>query len=750
MIPAYITVIIGVLGLITVFILRRWVLSQESGSGKMMEAHSWIKSGARAFLKREFTTIIYFIVAILAVLLILSYMNIIAWQISLGFLVGAFSSLFMAWLGMETATDANVRTTQAAKTSPEKALSIAIRGGAVTGLSLMSIALIGIGILYILFADPALVVGFGFGASLAALFAQLGGGIYTKSADIGADLVGKVEAELEEDDPRNAAVIADLVGDNVGDCAGRASDLFESFSDNIITMMIVGAFLASIILPPNEVVYLIELALVLQAMGLIASIIGVLAISGKDPVKAIYRGFFLTGIILVIGFYIIIQLILPADLLTTLSDPTFGLRLWITTMLGMIGSLLTAIIVWYYTGPKNKPVKEIAGMAKGGPAIDILAGVFWGMESIFPEAIVVAAITILSFYIAAGEFYLGGLAGIKGLFGVATATLGLQTMAGIIQTSDTFGPIVDNADGIATLSGISDMVGTSLEKLDSVGNMTKALTKAYGMASALLTSLSILFALIADYIDTALEKNIIPQPDGKITFDYILSVANINILIPELLVGLILGIAIPYLFTSWAISGAVRGAFEMVNEVRKQFNENPAILKGEALPDYGRAVDIATKHALTEMILPTTLGLFIPILIGTIFDIWVLIAYLVGLKISSALLAVFQFNTGGQLDNAKKLIEIAGLKGTEAHKAAVVGDTFGDPLKDTSGPSLHILIKLSNIFSITMIPYFIWLTIQNNYVLRLEISLIILIAWLILTIIAKKLRPKIKLELEGK
>jgi len=735
-------ILIGIIGLLIVFWLRRWILSQDPGSGKMIEAHNWIKSGARAFLRREFITIIYFILAITVTLCLLSYINIIPWQIPVGFIVGAFSSLGMAWLGMETATDANVRTTQAARKDPEKALLIAIRGGAVTGLSLMAIALIGIGALYIIFRDPSLIVGFGFGASLAALFAQLGGGIYTKSADIGADLVGKIEAKLEEDDPRNAAVIADLVGDNVGDCAGRASDLFESFSDNIITMMIVGAFLASIVLPPEEIVYIIELALVLQAMGLISSIIGVFVISGKNPVKAIYKGFFTTGILLVISFYITIYFMLPQDLLVRLSDPSFGIRLWITTMLGMLGSLLTAIIVWYYTGPGNKPVKDIADKARGGAAVDILAGVAWGMESIFPEAVVVALITILSFYIAAGEFDLSGLAGIKGLFGIATATLGLQTMAGIIQTSDTFGPIVDNADGIATLSGISEEVGTSLEKLDSVGNMTKALTKAYGMASALLTSLSILFALIADYIDMALEKNLIPTPRDKITFDYILNVANINLLIPELLVGIILGIAIPYLFTAWAISGAVRGAFEMVNEVRRQFKENPAILNGEALPDYGRAVDIATKYALTEMIMPTTLGLFMPILIGTLFDIWVLVAYLIGLKISSALLAVFQFNTGGQLDNAKKLIEISGYKGTEIHAAAVVGDTFGDPLKDTSGPSLHILIKLSNIFSITMMPYFIWLSIQGDYIIRIEAALILIVVWILVAAVAKRIRPR--------
>ncbi|MHA1616607.1 MAG: sodium-translocating pyrophosphatase [Candidatus Njordarchaeales archaeon] len=744
--PAVYAVIIGIIGLVFVLWLRKWVLSQEAGTGKIHEVHSWIKSGARAFLEREFITISYFIIAIVVGLCIISYAGIIAWEIPIGFVIGSLSSLLMAWLGMETATDANVRTAQAARKSPDKALMIAIRGGAVTGLSLMSIAIIGIGILYLLFGDPALVVGFGFGASLAALFAQLGGGIYTKSADVGADLVGKVEKKLEEDDPRNAAVIADLVGDNVGDCAGRASDLFESFSDNIITMMIVGAFLASIMFPEYSII-IIDLALVLQAMGLIASIVGVLAIRGKEPIKAIYQGFFLTGILLVIGFYIILRIMIPPEVFALVGDPGLGTRLWIATMLGMLGSLLTAIIVWYYTGPTNKPVKNIAEMAKGGPAIDILSGLSWGMESVVPAAIVVAFITVAAFYLVAGEFNLSGLAGIKGLFGVAVATLGLQTMAGIIQTSDTFGPIVDNADGIATMGGISEEVGTSLEKLDSVGNMTKALTKAYGMVSALLTSLSILFALIADYIDTALELGIIPTPQGKITFEYILQIANVNMLIPELIAGLIMGIAVPYVFTAWAIGGAVRGAFEMVNEVRRQFRENPAILEGKALPDYRRAVDIATRYALSEMIMPTTLGLFTPILIGTLFNIWVLVAYLIGLKISSALLAMFQFNTGGQLDNAKKLIEIAGKKGTEEHAAAVVGDTFGDPLKDTSGPSLHILIKLSNIFSITMIPYFIWLERIGDLSLRMLLAIGIAIIWIIVAIIARYLRKRTQVSL---
>lgn len=744
------SIIAGILGLIVVFILRRWILNVPIEVEKTGEVAKWIKTGARAFLKREYTTILYFIIGIAIVLGILAYYEILAWPIMYGFIFGAILSLIMAWIGMETATDANVRTTNAGRKDAFLALKVAFRGGAVTGLSLVSLAILGISILYWITGNPSLVVGFGFGASLAALFAQLGGGIYTKSADIGADLVGKVEQRLEEDDPRNAAVIADQVGDNVGDCAGRASDLFESFSDNLISIMIIGAFIAGYAFATVEKVDIapfVVLPLVLQGIAIIATIIGVFALLGRDPTKSIYGTFLVTGIIIVVGFTVAIEFIL-GPIASQIGDPTFAHRLVIAAIIGLIGSLLTVLAVIYYTGHKFKPVKSIAEAAEGGPAIDILAGLSYGMESAFPEAIIIAITIAVSFFVAAGSLDITGLNGIKGIYGVALAGLGLLGVTGIIQTSDTFGPIVDNADGIATLAGIEDELGTSLETLDAVGNMTKALTKAYGMAAAILTAISMLFAYILEALDKGSALGVIGENIEAIAHDFheVLKLASINIVHPLVLVGVLIGATVPFLFSAWAIRGAQRGAFAMVNEVRRQFKENPAILEGNALPDYGRAVDIATRYALIEMIMPTLLGLFMPILIGVLvpgkISLWVLAGYLGSLNIVAAILAIFQFNAGGALDNAKKVVEIKGLKHTPVHEATVVGDTVGDPLKDTSGPSLHILIKLSNILGITLIPLFIALIKMNNYMYNVSIAVAIIILWIILGLFVSRARSK--------
>ncbi len=729
--------IVGIVGLIVVFFLRSWVKKQPVVCEKAKEVSSWIKSGARAFLRREFMTIMYFIIAIAIVLGALAFLHILEIHILIGFILGSILSLLMAYIGMETATDANVRTTEAARKDPLKAFMIAYRGGAVTGLSLVSLAVLGLSVLYIFFESPSLIVGFGFGASLSALFAQLGGGIFTKAADIGADLVGKVEKKLEEDDPRNAAVIADLVGDNVGDCAGRASDLFESFSDNLIAIMILGFFIAVYVYGISVEVALpfIILPLVLASMGIIASIVGVFVAKAKNPTKAVTVSYLVSGIIVVVSFYVAIELMLtPIEPL--FNDPLFSERIFLAAIFGLVGSLLTVFLVLYYTGYENKPVQDIADAAKGGAALDILSGVSLGMESAFPEAVIIGLVMIASFFIGAGTFSLEGLDPIKGLYGAAMGLLGLLSMTGIIQTSDTFGPIVDNADGIATMSGLGDKVGKSLETLDAVGNTTKALTKAYGMAAALLTGIAVLFAYIAEVIR---EKGLLEA--GNITFEKILEVMAVNIVNPLILFGLVIGAAVPFLFSAWAIKGATRGAFHVVEEVRAQFRENPAILEGKALPDYARSVDIATKVALVDMIMPTLIGVFMPIIMGVTFGVFILAAYLVALKIVSALLAIFQFNAGGALDNAKKLIEIKGLKGTDIHAATVIGDTFGDPLKDTAGPSLHILIKLSNILSITLIPLFIAV---ENYPLHMKLIVVItiIVTWIIIAIFTRYLRRK--------
>ena len=736
---------IGALGLVVVFLLRRWVLQQPVEHERAMEVSRWIKQGARAFLKREFMTVSYFIIAIGIILGILAIPKILEPHIAVGFVVGSAMSLLMAYMGMETATDANIRTTEAGRKDPLKAFLIGYRGGAVTGLALVSLSLLGLGILYIIFENPSYIVGFGFGASLAALFAQVGGGIYTKSADIGADLVGKVEKRIPEDDPRNAGVIADLVGDNVGDCAGRASDLFESFSDNLIAIMILGWFIGVEVFgnSPDAILAFIVYPLVLQAIGLLANIAGLFAARSKDPTKAVAISYVVSGILIAVGFYLAAHIILDPLEANLGGDPLLAERLYLAAMFGLLGSMSTVFLVLYYTGLHRGPVKGIVKHAEGGAALDILAGTSLGMESTFPEVVVIGLVMVAAFFIGAGTFDFSVKMAVMGLYGASMAVLGLLSMTGIIQTSDTFGPIVDNADGIATMAGLEEEVGTSLEVLDSVGNTTKALTKAYGMAAALLTGVSVLFAYVAE---------ILKFVHAKVeTFEAIMETLPVNILDPLVIFGLMLGAGVPFLFSAWTIKGAERGAFGVVKEVKRQFEDNPAILEGKAYPDYAKAVDIATKAALIDMIMPTLLGIFMVVILGISFGVIVLAAYLIALKIVSALLAVYQFNAGGALDNAKKLVEISGKKGTDLHAATVIGDTFGDPLKDTAGPSLHILIKLSNILAITLIPLFIGVAgLPENpeypglpFTTRVVFAGIILVVWLILAIIIKMMRRRV-------
>ena len=736
-------VCIGAIGLVIVFLLRRWVLQQPVEHEKAQEVSKWIKQGARAFMHREFQTVIYFIIAISAILGALAVKGILEYEIVIGFIVGSIMSLIMAYIGMETATDANVRTTEAGRKDPLKAFLLGYRGGAVTGLALVSLSILGLGILYMVFGKPSLIVGFGFGASLAALFAQVGGGIYTKSADIGADLVGKVEKRIPEDDPRNAGVIADLVGDNVGDCAGRASDLFESFSDNLIAIMILGYFIAVEVFGKahEAVIAFIVYPLVLQAIGLLANLAGLFVARAKDPTKAVAISYLVSGVLIAIGFYLAAHIIIN-PLEGIFGDTLLAERLYIAAMLGLLGSMSTVFLVLYYTGLNRGPVKEIVKHAEGGAALDVLAGTSLGMESTFPEVVVIGLVMVSAFFIGAGTIDFSKQMAIMGLYGASMAVLGLLSMTGIIQTSDTFGPIVDNADGIATMAGLEEEVGTSLEVLDSVGNTTKALTKAYGMAAALLTGVSVLFAYVAEIIRVS---NLSVH-----NFNDLMTNLNVNILNPLVIFGIMLGAGVPFLFSAWAIKGAERGAFGVVKEVKRQFDENPEILEGKAFPDYARAVDIATKAALIDMIMPTLLGIFMVVIIGIGFGLIVLAAYLIALKVVSALLAVYQFNAGGALDNAKKSVEISGKKGTDLHAATVIGDTFGDPLKDTAGPSLHILIKLSNILAITLIPLFYMMEKLSEQVgftealiTRLIYVGVIIAIWIVMAVAVRYFRKKV-------
>ncbi len=671
--------VIGIVGMLFVALIYYLVTKEEPGTPEMVAIASYVQEGANAYLKRQFYTIAVFIVLIAAALGVLE--GIIP---AASFIIGAVLSLIAAYIGMNAAVRANVRTTNAARTSPKRALKIAFWGGSVMGLSVVSLSILGIGLLYLAVItffptkspqqlEMALhtIVPFGMGASLAALFAQLGGGIYTKAADIAADLVGKVEAGIPEDDPRNPAVIADQVGDNVGDCAGRGADLFESFSDNIIGMMLLGvAFLSlygfkGILFP-----------LLAESLGVISTIVAIFLIreNVKNPITAINISLLVAGILNLVFFYIMAVNFLG------------HIEVFYASVLGLVASLVVGVIIQYYTGTQYRPVKYIAESSKFGPALDVIAGLSMGMESAFLPLIVIGVVVSLAFWIG-------------GLYGIAAATAGILSTTGIIMAADTFGPISDNAAGIAEMSGLSKDIRAGLDLLDAVGNTTKAITKGYAMACALLSA----FVLFSAYLTAAglktylTDVNIInPKATG-------VELAN-----PFILVGVIIGATLAYLFSAMAIQSVGKTANKLVDEVRRQFREIQGLLEGKAKPDYARAVDISTKHALKEMIAPTLITFFAPIIMGLLFGRGPLGSFIVGATISGGLLAIFMINAGGALDNAKKLVEtgLFGGKGSDAHKSAVVGDTVGDPLKDTAGPSLHIFIKLVTIVALTFVAFF--------------------------------------------
>ena len=655
--------IVGTVGMLIVAYLAWRISKEDPGTPKMREIAKYIQEGANAFLKRQYKTIIYFIIA-----LAIPIFYFLGWQTTLAFVYGAVMSLLAAYIGMNVAVRANVRTANAVRKSPEKALTLAFRGGAVMGLSVVSLSLIGISTLYYAYGNPELLVGYGFGASLAALFAQLGGGIYTKAADIGADLVGKVEAHIPEDDPRNPAVIADQVGDNVGDCAGRGADLFESFSDNIICAMILSVLFAEL------GKYAVVFPLVTQAIGVIATIVGVFLVRGWkniSPITSFNIGLFTTGIICAVGFYISSIWLLN------------NINIFYSALAGLVASLVVGLVAQYYTGTGMKPVTKIAESSQRGAAINIIIGLAYGLQSTFIPVITIAAVIAFSYFITGG--------GIQGFYGVAAATLGILSTTGIIMSSDTFGPISDNADGIAEMSGIKDEVGESLEALDAMGNTTKALTKAYAMACAGLSAVVIFVTYLRITGMLKVDSSILPV---------------INVADPKILVGLFIGGVLPFLFSALAIGATGKTAFLMVDEVRRQFREIKGILEGKAKPDYARCVDISTKNALKEMVAPTLLAIIFPIGVGLLLGKESLGALLLGQTLSVIALAPFFINVGGAWDNAKKFIEAGhfGGKGTETHAAAVVGDTVGDPLKDVAGPSLHIFTKLINMTALVFAP----------------------------------------------
>jgi len=691
-----ITLAISVFSLIVAALLARQVLSADRGTAEMQAISNAIKEGAEAFLRRQYKTI-YAMAAVLAVILFLLYIRTdftTAWKTTVGFLTGALCSGFAGFIGMFVSIRANIRVAHASTKSLNRALQLALRGGAVSGLTVVAMSLLGVGGLFYFYGGlqhpelvPEEIVGFGFGASLVALFAQLGGGIYTKAADVGADLVGKVEAGIPEDDPRNPAVIADLVGDNVGDCAGRGADLFESTAAENIGAMIIGVTLF------KEFGLLgILFPLMARALGLIASIAGVLVVrtdEDKDPMQALNRGYLVTTILAMAGFYLAVRWML-------------GNNLWFFAA-GVVGILTSYAFVWitqYYTDYRYRPVRSIAEASRTGPATNIITGYAVALECTALPVLTISAALLLSYYFG----YIGMGNTSNGCFyGTAIATMGMLSTAAYILAMDTFGPITDNAGGIIEMSKAPQEVRVKTDRLDAVGNTTKALTKGYAIGSAALAA----FLLFNAYIDRV--KKLLDGYTG------IVDIGKVPVF-----VGALLGAMLVFLFSSFAIKAVGKAAYCVIEEVRRQFRENPGIMAGTAKPDYGRCVDIVTIGSLKAMVVPGVLAVGMPTAVGFTFRYFqptfgkgvgaesVAALLMVG-TIAGILMATLMNNGGGAWDNAKKWIETGqfGGKRSDAHKAAVVGDTVGDPFKDTAGPSLHVLIKLLSTITLVLAPLFI-------------------------------------------
>jgi len=692
----------AMIAILYAFVLKRKLQKIKVAHQRVEEISTYIRDGAIAFMKRQYRIIIIFSIGIAMLLTILGFLPSLSdaegvgWRSAIAFLLGALLSASAGIVGMLTATKANARTTDQANTNGmPKALKVAFSGGSVLGLTVVGLGLLGLLVIFFLcfymfggFSDLAskqysalvesvqVVTGYGLGASLIALFGRVGGGIYTKAADVGADLVGKVESNIPEDDPRNPAVIADNVGDNVGDIAGMGSDLTESYVGSIISALTLGLYAFIIMMPQstislasvNQIIANISFPLILSGMGILASVLAVIFIRLKDwhqPQKALntatYSAFFLM---------LIITFILSA----IYFDGSRVYQIFGAVTVGLVVGILIGFIAEYYTSDKYKHVKEIIKESKTGPATNIISGFSIGMQSTFLTILVLVSGIVLSYLFT------------KDMYGIALASVGMLSTAGITIAVDAYGPIADNAGGLAEMAELDPKVRKITDRLDAVGNTTAAIGKGFCIGSAALTSIGLFFAF---------EKSAGIQ-----------TTTGINLLDPGVLVGVFIGAMLPYLFSSLVIKSVGRAANEMIAEVRRQYRENPKILEGEDMPDYRSCVDISTKAALHQMILPAIIAVGSPIIIGILLGVDGLGGLLVGALVSAMMLAIFMANAGGAWDNAKKHIEENhdGGKGTSIHKATVVGDTVGDPLKDAAGPSMDILIKLMSIVSLVFVP----------------------------------------------
>jgi K(+)-stimulated pyrophosphate-energized sodium pump len=681
-----IIIAISLVGIFFGLYLAKYVLSQKMPKGEAQEVSKAIQSGANAYLKRQFKTILPLILLITAFLYLTSPEKSLAIPRAIAFILGAFFSALVGTVGMNIATKANARVTQAANKSFKEAMILAFKAGATTGMLTIGLGLLGATTIFFIFREKAteVLVGFGFGGSLLALFMRVGGGIYTKAADIGADLVGKVEKNIPEDDPRNAAVIADQVGDNVGDCAGMAADIFESYEVTLVAAMILGGLtfgLPGVLFP-----------LAVRALGIVTSIIGILSVKPNgstisDGSKAIARAFIIASLISIAGFWYFSNSIIG------INTPA------IATTIGIILAFVIFILTDYATGD-HAPVKNIAKQAQSGSATAILSGMVEGFSSTV-WAILAIGLTIIASFIIFND-------PVEAAYGVALAGMGMLTTTGLIVSMDSFGPIADNAQGVAELSKMKGKALEILPKLDSIGNTTKATTKGFAIGSAVVAAVSLFESYLADT-----------------------GLSGINIASSYAFVGLLIGGAIPFLFSALSIKAVSDSAFAIINEVRRQFKEIPGIMKGTAKPDYGKVVDLTTKAALSSLATPALVAIITPILIGLLLKGEGLGAFLAGTILSGQLLAVFMSNAGGAWDNAKKMIEdgLYGGKGSEAHKAAVVGDTVGDPLKDTAGPAMNPLIKVINLVALLAAPVIVKSQISQNSLIIISLALFLILSF---------------------
>ncbi len=659
----YIAPIAGLVALLFAAYLMVSVLRESPGNQKMQDISQAIFEGAMAFLNRQYRTLVPFTIIVFGVLYYFG-----GYQLAISFLVGAICSAIAGYVGMTSTTKSNARTTEAARHSLNKALSVSFRAGAVMGMSVAGLGLLGVSLLYVVFRDPVVINSFAFGASAIAFFARIGGGIFTKAADVGADLVGKVEAGIPEDDPRNPAVIADNVGDNVGDTAGMGADLFESYGATAIAAMLIGNTLFGV----DGVIF----PLLLGAAGIAAAIVSTFLVrTGKNgsPQAALNRGLWGTNIITAVIAYFMAIATFGAEK---------GLGIFIAIVAGLVVNVLVGLITEYYTSHAHFPTRDIADSSRTGAATNIISGVATGLKSTALPMIVFAVATYVAFTYA-------------GIYGIAMAAMGMLCTAGMVVAVDSFGPVADNAGGIAEMADLPKEIRKTTDKLDAVGNTTAAIAKGFAIGSAALTALA-LFTAFGEEV----AKN--PKLSGLLVGGHLV----VNLTEPGVIIGIFLGAALPFLVCAFTMEAVGKAAFEMIGEVRRQFREIPGIMEGTGRPDYARCVDISTQAAIREMILPGVFAVGAPLIVGFLMGAKALAGFLAGVTAAGVLLAIFMSNAGGAWDNAKKFIEGGqhGGKGTPAHAAAVIGDTVGDPFKDTSGPAMNPLIKVAGTISLIIAP----------------------------------------------